>query len=146
MFWGTQASSQGRWPPPTSQQPWHHNDKTPQPQCQRGDNEFMDQSPNTSSIHSPPPHPFWNSLIKMEVLFNAGISFNPRPLPRRMPPPQPSTFFNTKLADNKDDKKREQLSPSRADETDDTSKVSKSLLHQSPPTYPLRDISKKNTI
>ncbi len=40
---------------PDTQQPRHHEDKTSQPQCQRDDNQLMDQSPNSSSLPSLTP-------------------------------------------------------------------------------------------
>ncbi len=62
---------------------------------------------------------------------------------RHLPPPHPSTFYNTNLADNEDNKKRKQLCSAQADETDKSSKVTKGLPHQSSPISPLRDISNK---
>lgn len=81
----------------------------------------------------------WDSLITKETLVNTGIKFNPWPLP----PPQPSTFCHTNFADSEDDKKRERLSPARADKTDKASNVTKGLPHLSPSTSLLRDISNK---
>lgn len=69
----------------------------------------------------------------MQALVTTGIKFTPQSLPLRLPLPQPSTFCNTNLADNEDNKKREQLSPGRAGETDKSSKVTQSLPYHSLP-------------
>lgn len=60
-----------------------------------------------------------------------------------LPPPKHSIICNTNLADNEDDKKRRQLSPARADETDNASEVTRSLPHQSARISPHRDICTK---
>ena len=58
----------------------------------------------------------------MAALLNPDITLIPRSLS-----PQPSTFCNTDLADNEDNKNRERLSAVRAEETDKASEVVKSL-------------------
>ncbi|KAE8287901.1 hypothetical protein D5F01_LYC13959 [Larimichthys crocea] len=87
-----------------------------------------------SSPHSPylpPASPLLGFTDKMEALVNAGIKFSLRSLTRHLPPPRQSTFCDTNLADNENDKKRQRLSPARADETDKASKVTQSYhLHE----------------
>lgn len=107
------------------------------------DNQLIDQSPNSTSLHSPllSATPILDSTDKMEVLANTSIKSTLWSLPLCLPSTQPSTLCNISPADNEDDETREQHSPARAEETDKTSKVIKSLSHQSNP--PLRDISNK---
>lgn len=53
-------------------QPWCHEDKTGQSQCQCVDSRFMDEVPNYLSLHSPLLHPVWDTAISLR----SGIKFN----------------------------------------------------------------------
>lgn len=120
---------------PDTQQPQRHEDKTSQPRCQSVDNQLLVQSPNTSFLLSPcPASPLLGFSDKIEVLDNAINS--PPSLPRRPPPPQPNTFYNTNVGENEDDipQLTRLIRPA---------KVPKGLPHQSFPTSSLGDISNK---
>lgn len=79
-----QASFLGRWPPPklicsySTDEPFLVQLTTPieaqPPQCQLDDNQLMDQTSKSSSLHSPisPASQFVGFTDKMEALDNAG--------------------------------------------------------------------------
>ncbi len=62
---------------PDTQQPRHHEDRTSQLQCEHVDNQLMDQSTNSSSLHSPLLHRFWDSLIKLNRQLTLALNSSP---------------------------------------------------------------------
>lgn len=106
LFWGRGHLVRGRWPPPKQIWNWCTNgpffffaakDKTLQPQCQHVVNQLEEQSPN-------PLSPSWDLLIKWRGWLTQINSPPPTVASTSSAStPNPGTFCNANLADNKND-------------------------------------------